>query len=80
MTSKGPGALAWPHPGQRGLPTQAWMLLRAKCRIAAASDPLGAQDIPRASFAWFVIGFEFTFREWSMRQGWARRMVHGHFG
>jgi hypothetical protein len=51
--------------------------LDARCRIAAALDALGGHDSPGGSCAWFVIGLEFSVREWAMRQGWAGRPVHG---
>ena len=49
----------------------------ARRRVAEALDALGGHDSPAGSCAWFVIGLEFSVREWAMRQGWAGRTVHG---
>jgi len=51
--------------------------LDARRRVAEALDALGGHDSPAGSCAWFVIGLEFSVREWAMRQGWAGRPVHG---
>ena len=52
----------------------------ARRRVAEALDALGGHDSPAGSCAWFVIGLEFSVREWAMRQGWAGRTVHGPVG
>jgi hypothetical protein len=66
-------------PGTR-VDTLSSMQVEARRRVAAALDALGGQDSPCGSCAWFVIGLEFSVREWSMRQGWAGRTVHGPVG
>ena len=52
----------------------------ARRRIANAIDVLGGHDSPAGSGAWFVVGLEFSVREWAMRQGWAGRIIHGPVG
>ena len=52
----------------------------ARRRIANAIDVLGGHDSPAGSCAWFVVGLEFSAREWAMRQGWAGRIIHGPVG
>jgi hypothetical protein len=49
----------------------------ARRRVAAALDALGGHDSPGGSCVWFVVGLEFSIREWAMRQGWSGRPVHG---
>lgn len=49
----------------------------ARRRMLAAMDALGGHDSPAGSCAWFVVGLEFSLREWAMRQGWCGRPVHG---
>jgi hypothetical protein len=49
----------------------------ARRRVANAIDALGGHDSPAGSCAWFVVGLEFSVREWAMRQGWSGRLVHG---
>jgi len=66
-------------PGTR-VDTLSTMQIDARRRVAAAMDALGRQDSPCGSCAWFVIGLEFSVREWSMRLGWAGRTVHGPVG
>ncbi|MCS6921317.1 MAG: hypothetical protein NZM07_05270 [Elioraea sp.] len=51
--------------------------IEARRRIANAIDALGGHDSPAGSCVWFVVGLEFSVREWAMRQGWAGRPVHG---
>ncbi len=52
----------------------------ARRRIANAIDALGGHDSPSGSCVWFVVGLEFSVREWAMRQGWAGRVVNGPVG
>ena len=52
----------------------------ARRRVAEALDALGGHDSPGGSCVWFVVGLEFSVREWAMRQGWAGRVVHGPVG
>jgi hypothetical protein len=54
--------------------------LDARRRVANAIDALGGHDSPAGSCVWFVVGLEFSVREWSARQGWAGRIVHGPVG
>ncbi|MCZ8146474.1 MAG: hypothetical protein O9325_01305 [Roseomonas sp.] len=54
--------------------------IEARRRIANAIDALGGHDSPAGSCAWFVVGLEFSVREWAMRQGWAGRIVHSPVG
>lgn len=49
----------------------------ARRRVAEALDALGGHDSPAGSCAWFVVGLEFSVREWAMRQGWSGRPLHG---
>lgn len=49
----------------------------ARRRVAEALDALGGNDSPAGSCVWFVVGLEFSVREWAMRQGWSGRPVHG---
>ena len=48
----------------------------ARRRVAEALDALGGHDSPAGSCVWFVVGLEFSVREWAMRQGWSGRSVH----
>ncbi len=66
-------------PGSR-VDTLSTMQIEARRRVAAALDLLGGHESPCGSCAWFVVGLEFSVREWSMRQGWAGRTVHGPVG
>ena len=66
-------------PGSR-VDTLSTMQIDARRRVAAALDALGGHDSPGGSCAWFVIGLEFSVREWAMRQGWAGRTMHGPVG
>lgn len=52
----------------------------ARRRVAHAIDALGGHDSPAGSCVWFVVGLEFSVREWAQRQGWAGRVVHGPVG
>jgi hypothetical protein len=54
--------------------------IESRRRVAAALDALGGHDSPGGSCAWFVLGLEFSVREWAMRQGYAGRTVHGPVG
>ena len=49
----------------------------ARRRVANAIDALGGHDSPAGSCVWFVVGLEFSVREWAQRQGWSGRPVHG---
>lgn len=49
----------------------------ARRQVANAIDLLGGHDSPAGSCVWFVVGLEFSIREWAQRQGWAGRPVHG---
>ncbi|GGC64451.1 hypothetical protein GCM10011504_48240 [Siccirubricoccus deserti] len=49
----------------------------ARRRVAEALDALGGHDSPAGSCVWFVVGLEFSVRQWAMRQGWSGRPVHG---
>ena len=49
--------------------------VEAHRRVAVALDALGGHDSATGSCAWFVIGLEFSVREWAMRQGWGGRLV-----
>ncbi|MGG5819620.1 hypothetical protein [Falsiroseomonas sp. HW251] len=49
----------------------------ARRRVAEALDALGGHDSPGGSCVWFVVGLEFSVREWAQRQGWSGRPVHG---
>jgi hypothetical protein len=51
--------------------------IEARRRIANAIDALGGHDSPAGSCVWFVVGLEFSLREWAQRQGWSGRTVHG---
>lgn len=66
-------------PGTR-VDTLSPLQVDARRRVAAALDVLGGHESPCGSCAWFVVGLEFSVREWSMRQGWAGRTVHGPVG
>jgi hypothetical protein len=66
-------------PGTR-VDTLSTLQIDARRRVAAALDALGGHDSPGGSCAWFVVGLEFSVREWAMRQGWAGRTVHGPVG
>jgi hypothetical protein len=52
----------------------------ARRRVANAIDALGGHSSPAGSCVWFVVGLEFSVREWAQRQGWAGRTVHGPVG
>jgi len=43
---------------------------RARRRVMAALDALGGQASPCGSCAWFVLGCEFSVRQWALREGW----------
>jgi hypothetical protein len=49
----------------------------ARRRAANAIDALAGHDSPAGSCVWFVVGLEFSVREWAQRQGWSGRSVHG---
>lgn len=49
----------------------------AQQKIAAAIDALGGHESPAGSCVWFVVGLEFSVRDWAARQGWASKPVHG---
>ncbi|PWS35977.1 hypothetical protein DFH01_20710 [Falsiroseomonas bella] len=49
----------------------------ARRRVASAIDALGGHDSPAGSCVWFVVGLEFSVREWAQRQGWSGWPVHG---
>ena len=49
--------------------------IMARRRLAEALDALGGQNGSAASCAWFVIGLEYSVREWAMRHGWAGRRL-----
>jgi hypothetical protein len=51
--------------------------IEARRRVANAIDALGGHDSPAGSCVWFVVGLEFSLREWAQRQGWSGRTVHG---
>jgi len=51
--------------------------IEAKRRVTKALDALGGHHSPAGSIVWFVVGLEFSVREWAMRQGWSGRPVHG---
>ena len=48
----------------------------ARRRVAEALDALGGHDSPAGSCVWFVVGLEFSVREWAQRQGWSGRPVY----
>jgi len=50
--------------------------LDARRRVASAIDAVGGHDSPAGSCVWFVVGLEFSVREWAQRQGWSGRPVH----
>ncbi len=43
-------------------------------RVMAA---LGGINSPAGSCVWYVVGLQYSVREWAMRQGWGGRPVHG---
>jgi hypothetical protein len=43
-------------------------------RVMAA---LGGVNSPAGSCVWYVVGLQYSIREWAMRQGWGGRPVHG---
>lgn len=49
------------------------ILARDDVRDALAA--LGGPDTPAACGAWFVLGCEFSIREWAIREGWRGRVV-----
>ena len=51
--------------------------LEARRRVAEALDALGGHGSPAGSCVWFVVGLEFSVREWAQRRGWSGRPVHG---
>jgi hypothetical protein len=51
--------------------------LDARRRVVEALDALGGHDSPAGSCVWFVVGLEYSVREWAMRRGWSGRPVHG---
>lgn len=51
--------------------------LDARRRVGDALDALGGHGSPAGSCVWFVVGLEYSVREWAMRQGWSGRPVHG---
>jgi len=52
----------------------------ARRRVAVALDALGGHESPAGSCIWFVVGLEFSVRDWAARQGWAGKPVHGPIG
>lgn len=49
----------------------------ARRRAAEALDVLGGHGSPAGSCVWFVVGLEYSIREWALRRGWGGRPVHG---
>lgn len=52
----------------------------AQQKVATAIDVLGGHESPAGSCIWFVVGLEFSIRDWAARQGWAGKPVHGPIG
>jgi hypothetical protein len=50
---------------------------RSEERVAKPIGALGGHDSPAGSCVWFVVGLEFSVREWAQRRGWSGRPVHG---
>jgi hypothetical protein len=44
---------------------------RARRKVRAALDALGGHGSPCGVCAWYVLGCEFSVREWALRQGWS---------
>ena len=51
---------------------------RARRRVLAALDALGGHGSPCGSAAWFILGCEFSVRQWALREGWRGRPVREH--
>jgi hypothetical protein len=50
--------------------------MAARDRVAAAFRALGGQGSPAGCGAWFVIGCEYSIREWMAREAWRGRPLH----
>lgn len=47
----------------------------ARRKIWKAIDALGGQNAPCGSCCWYVLGCEYTMRDWARREGWGGRPV-----
>ena len=66
-------------PGTR-VDTLSTLQVDARRKITEALDALGGHASPAGSCVWFVVGLEFSIREWAARRGWAGRPVPGPVG
>ena len=49
----------------------------ARENVHRAMAALGGINSPAGSCVWYVVGLQYSVREWAMRQGWGGRSVHG---
>ena len=49
----------------------------ARENVHRAMTALGGINSPAGSCVWYVVGLQYSVREWAMRQGWGGRPVHG---
>ncbi len=50
--------------------------LDARNRVWEALVALGGHRSPAGCCAWFVIGLQYSLREWALREGWGGRLLH----
>ncbi len=60
--------------GARG-PVTHMGCIRARDRVRDALAALGGPESPAGCGAWFVLGCEFSIRQWAEREGWRGRMI-----
>ncbi len=63
--------------GARG-PVKHMGCLRARDRVRDALAALGGPESPAGCGAWFVLGCEFSIRQWAEREGWRGRRLNDH--
>ena len=50
----------------------------ARYRVLKALDALGGHASPCGACAWYVLGCEYSVREWALRQGWSGKPISQH--
>jgi hypothetical protein len=50
----------------------------ARHRVGKALDALGGHASPCGACAWYILGSEYSVREWALRQGWSGKPVNQH--
>ena len=64
--------------GQTSRPTGPHGTEPARHAIAVALQALGGHGSPCGACAWYVLGCEYSVREWALRQGWSGKPISQH--